>query len=545
MPEYSVTIPFVLALINGVLAVLILLGKRDSASQSYALFVTFVAAWCLSIGLVFYWERTPLAIVAINFNYIAAAGTVLLFLIFTKFFPRRTWDWYTISIVSLPLLALGAYLALDPHLIIKTFVSRSEFTIGYTAYAAYTLTVYYYILWAFYSLYRSYRQSTEVDERGQTAVVAIGTTCGYLVVLFPNIVLPWYLDYAYIWIGPIASLIMTLSIAYAISKHHLFDVKVIATEIMTFLLWLLLLFRIAFSTTYGDTLLNVLVFVFATIFGVLLIKSVLREVETRERVELLAKDLELANARLKELDQQKSEFVSIASHQLRSPLTAIKGYTSMLLEDTASYGNIHKGVITTAGVDALDRVFKSANNLVAIIEDLLNISRIEQGRMQYTMTEFSLSEMVRELVENLAINAKERGLTISFHDANIPVTISADSGKIRQVINNIIDNSIKYTPAGSIAVALGVKDGKPLLVIQDTGIGISQANIGKLFQKFSRASGAGKVNVTGTGIGLFIAQEIMRAHKGRIWVESPGEGKGSTFFIEFAALETAAASVRH
>ncbi len=534
MFEYAISIPLTVAFVNAVLAVFILFGKRDLPGRVYGVFVFFVALWCASIGFFYFWEGSPMALVAANFNYVAAPGHILLFLIFTKVFPRKQWNWQDIVFASSPLLLFGVLATIDPNVLILELGSRHQVILAQPAYAIYASVALSYIAWAFWSLLGSFLRAQDAMERRQTGLVAMGTTLAYVVALLPNLILPGFGNFTYIWIGTALTLIMTFSIGYAITKHHLFNVKIIATQLLTFGLWLFILIRTLLATTTEEQLIDSALLVITIVVGILLIRSVIDEVETREKVEVLAKDLEIANLRLKELDQQKSEFVSIASHQLRSPLTAIKGYVSMLLEDTPSYGNIHQGTITAGGIEALSRVMKSANNLVAIIEDLLNISRIEQGRMQYTMSDFDLTEMARELVENLAINAKERGLTITFDAAEESVMITADSGKVRQVINNVIDNSIKYTPAGSIAVTLSAThEGRPLLAIKDTGIGISQDNIGKLFQKFSRASGAGKVNVTGTGIGLFIAQEIMKAHNGRIWVESPGEGKGSTFFVEF------------
>lgn len=329
-------------------------------------------------------------------------------------------------------------------------------------------------------------------------------------------------------------------IAYAIIKHRLFNVKVFVTELLTMLLWILLAVRLVLSQTAGERLLDTALLVSTIVLGLFLIKSVRKEVDTREKIEKLATQLEKsnkqlagANLKLKELDKQKSEFVSIASHQLYTPLTAIKGYVSMLLEDSPSLGKIHEGTITAAGVEALDRVFKSANSLVLIIEDLLSISRIEQGRMVYNMQKADVNEILHDLVEMMIINAKERGLELSYSaEAGKNYCIDIDKEKMRQVFSNIIGNSLKYTPAGSVTVKLE-NDGKQiLLTIKDTGMGISKETMGKLFGKFVRAENAKKSNVTGTGLGLYVAREIVTAHKGRIWAESAGADKGSTFFVE-------------
>ncbi|PIR44754.1 MAG: hypothetical protein COV10_02620 [Candidatus Vogelbacteria bacterium CG10_big_fil_rev_8_21_14_0_10_51_16] len=228
----------------------------------------------------------------------------------------------------MPIVALAVALVADPTLIIRDFVTRSEVVVRQPIYGIYSIVVYYYILWAFLGLYTSYRRADDEQARQHIWIVAIGTTIGYLAVLVPNIVFPWSGDYSYIWIGPLASIIMTFSVGYAIARHQLFNVKVIATQLLTFLLWVLLLVRLVFSTNFQEVLVNVTTFVFAIIPGAFLIRSVIREVKTRERIEFLAKDLETANARLTDLDRQKSEFVSIASHQLRSPLTAPSRGTS-------------------------------------------------------------------------------------------------------------------------------------------------------------------------------------------------------------------------
>ncbi|HEY4506500.1 MAG TPA: ATP-binding protein [Candidatus Paceibacterota bacterium] len=245
---------------------------------------------------------------------------------------------------------------------------------------------------------------------------------------------------------------------------------------------------------------------------------------------ILYKEIQIANARLKELDKQKSEFVSIASHQLRSPLTAIKGYSSMILE--GSFGEIND-----KARGAIDRIFQSSQRLVLIIEDFLNLSRIEQGRMQYEWATIELRKLVEGVIAEMEGPLKDAQLSIDFSHDNQEYNITADEGKVRQVVTNIIDNAIKYTKHGGITLKIK-KDSdtrKILLEITDTGIGIPPDVTPKLFQKFSRAEDAGKANIMGTGLGLYVAKQIMLAHRGNIWVDSEGAGKGSTFYLEFMA----------
>jgi len=240
-------------------------------------------------------------------------------------------------------------------------------------------------------------------------------------------------------------------------------------------------------------------------------------------------ELEFANEKLKELDKQKTEFVSIASHQLRSPLTAIKGYSSMLLE--GSFGKL-----SAKSREAVQIVFESSQKLVGVIEDFLNITRIELGKMKYEMSVLDMSKMVESTINELKPSISRRGLTISFSAEGGPFNILGDPSKLNQVFLNVIDNAIKYTEKGDIAVSISRRQegGKNLIRFEskDIGVGIDADNLPKLFEKFIRADGAGKTNISGTGLGLFVAKQIVEAHNGKIWAESTGKGHGSTFVVE-------------
>ena len=321
-------------------------------------------------------------------------------------------------------------------------------------------------------------------------------------------------------------------ISYAILRHHIFNAKVIATELFIFALWGFIIGRIILADTLSDQMIEVALLAATIIVGVILIRNVIKEVQTRERMESLANELATANERLTQLDQQKSEFLSIASHQLRSPLTAIKGYSSMILE--GSFGKVTEPKLR----EAIDRIFLSSERLVIIIEDFLNVSRIEQGRMQYDFSTVNLEELVDGVVKELEQNSKKAELAVTFEKgANGPFFIHADFGKVRQMVTNLLDNAIKYTKKGSVTLSIDkdVATRKILVKIKDTGIGIAPEVIPMLFQKFTRDKNAGKVDIMGTGLGLYVVKELMKAHKGNVWVESPGEGKGSTFYLEFMA----------
>lgn len=231
---------------------------------------------------------------------------------------------------------------------------------------------------------------------------------------------------------------------------------------------------------------------------------------------------------LAELDRLKSEFLSVASHQLRAPITAIRGYSSLILE--GDYG-----VPLETMKEPLGRIEESARGMTNSIEDYLNVSRIEQGRMKYEKSSFNVVEVAQKIVDELSPIASRKGLTFSLVPFEEPLVVNADVGKVKQVISNLVDNAIKYTEKGGVTVTFAKKLGKVQIIISDTGVGIAPDEINGLFEKFRRARNANKINTSGTGLGLYVAKQLVEGHSGTIRAESEGEGKGSTFTVEFPA----------
>lgn len=239
--------------------------------------------------------------------------------------------------------------------------------------------------------------------------------------------------------------------------------------------------------------------------------------------------LEQANEQLTELDKAKSEFLSIASHQLYTPLTALRGYLSMMLE-----GDF--GEITTKQQPVFDILSTSTERLITLIKNLLDISRIESGRLELNLQSVDLVNMTDEMVQQLYPNAVAKGLKLAFHHppADTPHVI-ADEQRIRQVMLNFIDNSIKYTAKGSIDVKIAKNDDEVIYSVTDTGKGLTADDIAQLFHKFSRVGGASRFHTEGTGLGLYVAKQIVNEHHGDVEVASPGTGKGSTFSMRLPA----------
>jgi signal transduction histidine kinase len=235
---------------------------------------------------------------------------------------------------------------------------------------------------------------------------------------------------------------------------------------------------------------------------------------------------------LKRLDKAKSEFVSIASHQLRTPITAAKGYISMIME--GDYGKLPKNISKP-----LEIVMKNNDRLIELISNLLNLSRIEGGRFVYEWSEVDLREVINDVAAIILPQAAAKGLKVNVILPKNPTYVRADKEKLRQLVMNITDNSVKYTNKGSITLALQ-KDAKAktfIYSVKDTGIGISPSDLPFLFQKFTRGTGSSVMHTQGTGLGLYVARKVAEEHKAKVWAESAGEGKGSTFSLEIPALK--------
>jgi signal transduction histidine kinase len=228
------------------------------------------------------------------------------------------------------------------------------------------------------------------------------------------------------------------------------------------------------------------------------------------------------------LDNAKSEFISIASHQLRTPLTAIKGYTSLMLE--GSYGKIDNQI-----QDVINKVYSANNRLIDLVENLLSISRLESGRMQYNFQLTQLADIVQDTISMFAVIAKKQNTELIVVTPEMPLPLmSLDAGKIREVISNLVENALKYTSQnGSVTVKMEqVDDEKVRLSIKDTGIGIHKEDLEHIFLKFARSKETEKLYVGGTGLGLYVGRTFIEKHGGRLWAESVGPGQGSEFICE-------------
>ncbi len=245
-------------------------------------------------------------------------------------------------------------------------------------------------------------------------------------------------------------------------------------------------------------------------------------VTLQEKVDDATKKLRQTNEKLKQMDETKDEFISMASHQLRTPLTSVKGYLSMVLEGDA-------GEIKPMQEKLLSQAFTSSQRMVYLIADLLNVSRLRTGKFVIEPIKANLAEIIEGEVQQLKETASSRKLELVYDKPKDFPLLLLDETKVRQVVMNFIDNAIYYTPGGgTITIKLEDKKDSIEYTVTDTGMGVPKADQQHLFSKFYRASNARKARPDGTGLGLFMSKKVVIAQGGAIIFKSK-EGEGSTF----------------
>jgi signal transduction histidine kinase len=389
------------------------------------------------------------------------------------------------------------------------------------------------MVWILILLLRAYNQS-EVAMKKQIVLMGAGIEL-FLFSFFTILFLSSYLanigvveDSRLEFFGLFGMVVFVVFMGVLIVRFKSFNVGSTVSKFLVLGLLILTGSQFTYISNTVGTVLASITLVFTALASLLLVRSVDKEIAQRKEIEQLVISLDKANVRLKELDKQKSEFVSIASHQLRSPLTAIRGYASLLLE--GSYGRIPK-----KAMNALERISTSSKLMALGIEDYLNVSRIESGNMKYNLTDFNLRDEVEHLCDDLRPEALKSGLVLLFRtDLTSRGIIHADLGKSVQIVQNLINNSVKYTKKGTIRVFVrdDVVRKKIYVDIVDTGIGMNEKTLQTIFQKFERADNANSVNIHGTGLGLYVALKMAQAMGGDVTAYSEGDNAGSRFTVE-------------
>lgn len=454
---------------------------------------------------------------------VATAGLFWSFHFLKEKIPRYFYFVYLPLTLYASIVSVTTHYVVDALYEVTTFGYEGELGKYFTLYSLYFSVIIFTII---FNYLRKLHRTSDLVHRSQIILVLSGVVVFSVVSFGVSMLVPTLFDSLRLTlIDNLSFSFFLIVIVVATLRFRLFNLKIVATELFVFALWIFILIRTILSSDMTDRILNGVLFGISVVIGLFLIRSVIREVEQREEIERLAKDLKKANERLRELDKLKSQFLSIASHDLRAPLTAIRNFMSLLLDGT--YGKL-----PPAASEGTQQVFDRATEMAEMVDNYLNVSRIEQGRMKYDMADFDFANTLSEVVTQFKPVAEEKGLKLSCSIPDTQYLIRGDEAKLREVIENLVSNSINYTPEGTISVTLEKIDNRVRLVIEDTGIGMTEETKRNLFKLFNPGEDSRTYNPKSTGVGLYITKAHVEAHKGTVKAESEGKGKGSRFVVE-------------
>ncbi len=568
-------------------------GWREVVTRRFFYFVLAVFLWQLANFFVLVFKDPNLLLFLVRATYVTGIIAPYLIFHFISVFPNPNPEHKYLKYVDLSLLVLAVITAIfaTTNLLVISVGFESGFPVAayglfYDFFVAISLVYYFFI---FYYGIKNYRAANHIDKAG-VRLCLIGISLLIILTLFTDLISPFIIGSDILSnFGVYSSFFTVIFITYAIIKHQLFNIKVILTETAVGVVAIAILAQFIFSQNTTDFIVNAIILLTVIYGGSILIRSVQKEIKQKEELQVLTTQLAQANSHLQELDKMKTEFVSLASHELLTPVSAIEGYLSMLLDEKLAK------VEDPKAVKFLDNVYKSAKRLARLVTDLLNISRIEEGRLLVEKQDVNLSDIIQQVVDELKFKADDGKQKVVFSSqptadssqqeavSGKPLAVSqwttfGDADKIKEVVVNLIGNSIKYSrEPGTITISIAkvpttqitdtwnkieaeikarplddqeaiksavdehlrglVGDEQLLVSVKDNGIGIPKDELPRLFKKFHRVGDFTTAESQGTGLGLYISRALVELNHGRIWADSEGQGKGSTFSFSLPLLE--------
>ena len=271
------------------------------------------------------------------------------------------------------------------------------------------------------------------------------------------------------------------------------------------------------------------VFALLVLIMLVLIDKIVSYNESQKEVNKITGELKKTNSKLQEMSALKDEFVSVASHELRAPMTTIKGYLAMMLEGDA-------GKIPPKVKEFLEDAYESNDRMIRLVNNMLNVSRIESGRLIMNLMDIQLESVIESVIREYKYEAKKHGLKLKYEKSKTKLPkVRVDPDRIREIIANLVGNGVNFTPHGKVTVRSKVEDGMVVTEVQDSGVGISRQNQKDLFKKFSQINGSHAPLKKGSGLGLYICKMLITEFGGEIWLKSK-LGKGTTFSFSLPAI---------
>ena len=383
----------------------------------------------------------------------------------------------------------------------------------------------FFIGWATIVVSRAARKIADAKERRQMLIISVGTILMLLLFTSGNLIVTYFLDvdWSYDQYKLFGMPLFVAFIGYSIVKFKTFNVKLIAAQALVAALAISVLSLLFIRRIDDIRIVASITFVFVCILGYILAQSVKREIMQREHIEILAKELQ-------ETNERQEGLLHFIGHE-------VKGF---LTKDMSAFAAIVQGdfgVPPDGMKPFVEQALAESRRGADSVGNILHASNLKKGSVTYTKEPFDLKTLAAEAVEKARPAAEQKGLALTFAAAEgASYQMTGDKAQIHDhVLRNIIDNSVAYTPSGSVEVSLKRQGPKIVFAVKDTGIGITEEDKKRLFTEGGHGADSQRVNAHSTGYGLYIAKQITEAHDGTIRAESEGAGKGSTFIVEFSS----------
>jgi len=506
------------------MAVLMFLQFRKRLHALWGVFCLLVALWGWG-GFQISLAITPEA--ALQWWKIAYVGVIFIPVVFTHFvhmFLRGKGCMLVCAMYVLSILYLLANLFTDWFIGgVHEMFSELYYLSPTVLYNSFVVLFFSLVAYAHVLLIRAYRAARE-GRRKRIRYFFVATAIGFVGGSFSFLPV-WGID-----IYPYANLTVSffpVIMGYAIVRHNLMEVRILATQLFVLLIWSVLLVRMVMAPGgVKGQVYDMALLLMTVIGGLFLVRSALKETKQRERIEKLNDRLKEANQHLKDLMTIKTEFLQIASHQLRTPLTSLRGLLEM--QARGDFDEMDRGEQKGLRV----KMLRSVNQLNNVVNDLLDAMELGGGNLNFKEEKVDIVSLISEAVESLKPSFSRKGLEVQIRVLDVIPLIKADKSYLRQVFLNLISNAEKYTVEGGLTVQISVKDGKVKLEFTDTGIGISKDEREKLFSKFARGRRSTLLHTDGSGLGLYAVKKVINGHHGEIRLESRGIDKGTTVTVE-------------
>jgi|GEM_PF-346612 len=496
-------------------------NKRDKLSKAFLFFTITYSLWVINIILQWILVPNKLLLVSWQLTAVFEIGIYISSLYFLMSFCSP--ESLTKNIKRLFFLLFSLIIILTPSILnIKSYdFENCVGKDGILWYAIYLFEIIVPVIILIYG-FIVYRKEKNIIKKREILLFSIALAICLGFFSASNITGELLQVYSFNLFGPIGMLVFIGFVTYLIVRYRAFNIKLIAVQALVWGLVALIGSEFFFLQETLNFVLVGVTFLGVVVFGRFLIRSVKKEVKQKEELAKLNKDLE-------SVIKQRESLVHLVTHKVKSSFTRSKYIFAGLLDGT--FGDVSPIIKKYAG-----QGLESDNAGIQTVDLVLNAANLQKGAVKYEMKQIDFKEIILKTFAEKKVQAEAQGLQMESTIDDGIYGVMGDVFWLKEAVNNLIDNSIKYTKAGKIIIGLQDGNGKVKFSVKDSGIGISNEDRKNLFTEGGRGKESVKMNVDSTGYGLYTVKLVVEAHGGKVWVESEGEGKGSTFFIELSSI---------